>query len=39
MVGEMVKDEHPIFDFWFGNIAEGSEVDKDKQARWWNKSA
>ena len=35
----MAKDKHPIFKFWFGDIEEGREVDKDKQARWWSKSA
>ncbi len=35
----MAKDGHAIFEFWFGEISSEGEVDKEKQARWWKKSA
>ena len=34
----MAKDDHSIFEFWFGDIADGGEVDEEKKARWWKKS-
>jgi uncharacterized protein (DUF924 family) len=38
MLLNMANDQHPIFEFWFGEISPDGEVDKDKQARWWKKS-
>ena len=39
MLRKMTKDEHPIFEFWFGDIGSEGEIDEAKQARWWKKSS